>query len=69
MSKTRNQRKRERLGDIINGIVAFAVFFIVTLFLLGMACKAWVECPAEQPITYAEHIARFGGADHALQNR
>ena len=59
MSKTRNERKRDRRENFITGLVVAAVFFIVTLFLCGMACKAWCECPAERPITYAEHIARF----------
>ena len=69
MRKTRNERKRDLIYQIVASLILLAVCFLLMTLLCGMACKAWVECPAEQPITYAEHIARFGGADHAVQNR
>lgn len=56
--KTRNEHRRDLLDIVIGGLVAVGVMFIVTMLLCGMAVEAWNH-PAEQPITYAEHIARF----------
>jgi hypothetical protein len=59
MSKTRYERRRDRFKNIMASCIALVVFFLVTLLLLGMACQAWCEHPAEQPISYEQHIARF----------
>ena len=61
MSKTRNERKQAIIDRIIAVLAVFAVFAGIILFLCGMACKVWVYHPAEQPITYEQHMARFGG--------
>ena len=63
MSKTRYERKREKRENFISGLVVAVVFFLITLFLCGMACKTWCEHPAEQPISYEEYMERFGGAN------
>lgn len=61
MKKTREQRKRI-LRDVVDGILimlaALAVMAVLCGFVGGMVCDALAH-PAEQPITYAEHIARF----------
>ena len=61
MSKTRKQRKRERLEHLAASLVVVALFFGACLLLCGMACHTWATHPAEQPITYQEHLAQFGG--------
>lgn len=68
MSKTRNERRRDTIENIFTGFCVVALCLLVVTLLCGMACKAWCEHPAEQPITYEEHIARFGGAVNAIQN-
>ena len=67
MSKTRNERKRDFFENICFGIVLLGLCFAITMWLTLIACEA-LEHPAEQPITYAEHIARFGGESDAIQN-
>lgn len=67
MSRTRNQRKREIIEHICFSLVFLVLCFALALWLTLTACKAWNH-PAEQPITYSEHIERFGGADNAIQN-
>ena len=68
MKKTRNQRKRELMEQILASAILLAVCILVMTLRCGMACKAFVECPAEQPVSYAEHMERFGGANYAIQN-
>ncbi len=58
MGKTRNQRKREVLEHIIASVVVMAVMLGISLLLFVMVGKA-LEHPAEQPITYEQHMASF----------
>lgn len=50
--KTRNQRKRERIQ------MAFMVVAMMILWAMAltMMVKAWGEHPAEQSVSYAEHM-------------
>lgn len=68
MSKTRNERRRERTESLFYGAALIAVCLLVITLLCGMACKAWCEHPAEQPISYEEYMERFGGVSYAVQN-
>ena len=61
MSKTRNERKRDMLENIFAGLCIVFAFLLVITLLCGMAVKAWVECPAEQPIDGREYIAMVQG--------
>lgn len=65
MSKTRNQRKRDIFEHICVSLVFLGLCFALAVWLTLMGCKA-LEHPAEQPITYEEHIGRFqsGGVPH-----
>lgn len=63
MSKTRNERKREQMENLFAGLCVVVVFLLVITLLCGMACKAWCEHPAEQPITYEQYMERFGGVN------
>ena len=56
-SKTRNQRKRE-LRRLI--CMSFALG-LLWLMVFSMMVSAWAEHPAEQPVTYAEHMEAIGG--------
>lgn len=51
-SKTRVQRKRERIQ------MAFMVVAMIILWAMAltMMVKAWGEHPAEQPVSYATHM-------------
>ena len=51
-SRTRNQRKRELRRTIC---LAFAMG-IMWLMVFSMMVGAWMEHPAEQPISYSEHM-------------
>lgn len=62
MSKTRNERRREQRETIFTVFCVVAVFLLVITLLCGMVVKA-LECPAEQPITYEQHMERFGGVN------
>lgn len=64
--KTRNQRKRDIFGNISLALVLFGLCAAIVMWMTVMTCKA-LNHPAEQPITYAEHIARFGGENHDIQ--
>lgn len=68
--KTRNQWRRELIEKLTASAILLAVCFLLMTLLCGMACKAWVECPAEQPVDGHEYIAMVQGwgADHAIQN-
>ena len=56
-SRTRNQRKREFIRTLCMSIAAL----LLSVMVLTMMVKAFVEHPAEQPISYAEHMAAIGG--------
>lgn len=60
MSKTREQRKREVVEHLIASVVAMAILAGACVLLCGMVCEG-LNHPAEQPITYQEHLARIGG--------
>jgi hypothetical protein len=60
MSKTRNQRKQEIIDRIVAGLFVGLFMAAVAMLLCGMCCVAWNH-PAEEPITYEEHMERFGG--------
>lgn len=62
MSKTRNQRKRDVLEHLIASVAAMAILAVACVLLCGMMCQA-LEHPAEQPITYEQHIQRGGVSD------
>lgn len=61
MNKTRNRRRRELLENIVSGLIVFVVVFVATFLLCGMAFQIWATHPAEQPITYEQHIANMNG--------
>ena len=56
-SKTRVQRKRE-LKRTVCMVAALALLWMM---LCTMMVKAWVEHPAEQPVSYAAHMEAIGG--------
>lgn len=60
MNRTKKERRRDFIDGIITGLLVLAVMGCVALLLCGMAGEA-MEHPAEQPITYEEHMERFGG--------
>lgn len=61
-AKTRNQRKRA-FKDA--GLTALMVLLLVAVAVLAL--RTWVEHPAEQPVSYEQHIAHIqavGGDSH-----
>lgn len=61
MSKrTRNQRKQDIIDRLIAFVIVGVILFSSCAILCGMAVKA-LNHPAEQPITYEQHISRYGG--------
>lgn len=61
MSKTRNERRREQKESLFYGVALIALCLLVVTLLCGMACKAWCEHPAEQPVDGHEYIATVKG--------
>lgn len=61
-SRTRNQRKRE-LRRLICMAAAIGMLYAS---VMCMMVKAWFEHPAEQPVTYAEHMESIGGDSDGL---
>ena len=57
--KTRNQRKRE----FIKSVCLMVVAMVMCCFLGMTALKVWAEHPAEQPITYQQHMASIRGGE------
>ena len=57
--RTRNQRKR----DFIRDAVLVAVMVVLWLAVGAFSLKTWAEHPAEQPISYAEHMESIRGGD------
>lgn len=55
--RTRNQRKRDRARTAC--MMIFLV--ILSMMLCTVMVKAWAEHPAEQPVSYAEHMISIGG--------
>ena len=51
-SRTRNQRKRERIQTACMA----AALMILWMILCTVMVKAWLGHPAEQPVTYEEHV-------------
>lgn len=58
-SKTRNQRKRE----FIKSVCLMVVVMVMCCFLGMTALKVWAAHPAEQPITYQQHMESIRGGD------
>ena len=54
MSKTRNERKRDRFENFCFALVLLLLAFAMTMWLTLMACKAWV---AEEPVSGYDHLA------------
>ena len=52
-SRSRNQRKRERIQTACMA----AALMILWMILCTVMVKAWIGHPAEQPVSYAEHMA------------
>ena len=57
-NRTRNQRKQDIIESIITYLIVGVILFSSCAILCGMAVKA-LNHPAEQPITYEQHIARY----------
>ena len=57
MSKTREQRKRERWQTAAMA----AALMIMWMVICTMMVKAWAEHPAEQPVNGVEYIEAIGG--------
>lgn len=57
MSKTREQRKRERWQTAAMS----AALMIMWMVLCTMMVKAWADSPAEQPVNGVEYIESIGG--------
>lgn len=61
-AKTRNQRKRAFKDACLT-----ALMVLLWAAVLVMMFRAWVEHPAEQPVSYEQHIAHIqavGGDSH-----
>ena len=56
-SRTRNQRKRERIETLLMGVAAILIW--ATVFC--MMAKAWAEHPAERFVGGYEYMATLGG--------
>lgn len=54
--RTRNQRKRDMIRSFCMGFVCVLLW----LMLCTVIVRAWGH-PAEQPISYAEHMEAIGG--------
>ena len=63
MSKTRNQRKQDIIDRLIAFLIVGVILFSTCTILCGMAVKA-LNHPAEQPITYEQHISRYMGGEN-----
>lgn len=64
MSKrTRNQRKQDIIESIIAYLIVGVILFGSCVILCGMGVKS-LNHPAEQPITYEQHIARYMGGEN-----
>lgn len=57
MSKTREQRKRDRWQTAAMA----AALMIMWMVLCTMMVKAWADSPAEQPVNGVEYIEAIGG--------
>ena len=57
MSKTREQRKRERWQTAAMA----AALMIMWMVICTMMVKAWADSPAEQPVNGVEYIESIGG--------
>ena len=57
MSKTREQRKRERWQTSAMA----AALMIMWIVLCSMMVKAWADHPAEKPVNGVEYIESIGG--------
>ena len=62
MSKTREQRKRERWQTAAMS----AALMIMWMVLCTMMVKAWADSPAEQPVNGVEYIEASGGDPDAI---
>ena len=51
--RTRNQRKLELVKNVFVGIALVLMWFVLCTVMV----KAWLGHPAEQPVTYEEHMA------------
>lgn len=61
-AKTRNQRKRAFKDACLTAVVV-----LLWATVAVMMFRAWVEHPAEQPVSYEQHIAHIqavGGDSH-----
>jgi hypothetical protein len=65
MSKTRNERRRDRIENFCFGLVLIALCFAVTMWLTLMACKAW-----DEPVSGYDHLETIQswGDSNAVQN-
>jgi hypothetical protein len=59
--RTRNERRRDFIESIIFSVILVVIGFALTATMCLMMCKAWATHPAEQPITYAQHMEAIGG--------
>lgn len=57
--KTRNQRKRDFSRDAVLAVVLVALWLAVGAYSL----KTWAEHPAEQSVSYQQHMASIQGGD------
>ena len=57
--RTRNQRKRDAIKNTVLILAAVAIWLAVSNYSL----KMWAEHPAEQPITYQQHMESIMGGD------
>lgn len=63
-SRTRNQRKRELVKNVFMGIALVLLWFVLCTIMV----KAWLGHPAEQPVSYEEHVVfvqTIGGDSNA----
>lgn len=61
-SKTRNQRKRERIQTVCMAVACLVLWG----FVLSMMVNAWAEHPAEQHVSGTEYMETIGGDSDAL---
>ena len=57
--RTRNQRKRDFIKDAVTAFAMTALVLAIGVYTL----KVWATHPAEQSVTYQQHMASIHGGD------
>ena len=56
MEKARRRRRRERMFTLVMGLILAALWMVFCFMMMD----AWMNHPAEQPITYEQYMEQIG---------